>query len=107
MRKRKPLAYGLARKEGTVLLVQRPADASLMVGMWELPIVSAAELNGDQPLEKLRHSITDTDYNVSVFAVSPRKIDSLEVDARWFTQRQWERLPLTGLARKILRRLRA
>jgi A/G-specific adenine glycosylase len=104
-RKRRQLTYGLARKNGSVLLVQRPANASLMAGMWELPAFS--QLNGDEPLATLRHAITDTDYEVSVFAVSPEKSHTLGVNAGWFTRRQWQRLPLTGLARKILRRLGA
>jgi A/G-specific adenine glycosylase len=101
LRKRKQLAYGLACRNGSVLLVQRPADASLMAGMWELPTFPHS--NGDGPLARLRHSITDTDYEVSVFAVSSEKLDTLAVNARWLTRRRWERLPLTGLARKILR----
>jgi A/G-specific adenine glycosylase len=105
IRKRKELAYGLARQNGAVLLVQRPADASLMAGMWELPAFPAAQHNGDEPMARLRHAITDTDYEVSVFAVPPRKVLSLEVNARWCAPRQWERLALTGLARKILRRM--
>ena len=106
-RKRKLLAYGLACENGSILLVQRPANASLMAGMWELPSVSNAHCNGDQPLATLRHSITDTDYQVSVFSVPAADVDSLSDNARWFTRRQWERLPLTGLARKILHRLAA
>ena len=104
-RKRKQVTYGLARKNGSVLLVQRPADASLMAGMWELPALSDAQRNGNEPVARLRHSITDTNYDVSVFTVPTGKFHSLEVNARWFARRQWERLPLTGLARKVLRRL--
>ena len=106
-RKRKQLIYGLARRNGSVLLVQRPADASLMAGMWELPPLPDAQHNGAEPMAKLRHAITDTDYDVSVFTVAPAKFHASATDARWFAQRQWERLPLTGLARKILRRLPA
>ncbi len=110
-RKRKQLIYGLvrglARRNGSVLLVQRPADASLMAGMWELPVLSAAPHNGDAPMARLRHAITDTDYEVSVFGVAPATFHTSAVNARWFVRRQWERLPLTGLARKILRRLPA
>ena len=74
-----------------------------MAGMWELPGFS--QPNGDGPLATLRHSITDTDYDVSVFAVTPEKLHTLAINTRWFTRRQWERLPLTGLTRKILNRL--
>ncbi|MGA3317409.1 MAG: A/G-specific adenine glycosylase [Candidatus Korobacteraceae bacterium] len=104
-RKRKQLIYGLARRNGSVLLVQRPADASLMAGMWELPALSDAPHNGGEPMAKLRHAITDTDYEVSVFTVASAMFHASAANARWFARRQWERLPLTGLARKILRRL--
>ena len=98
-RKRKELGYALARKNGAVWLVRRSAEASLMAGMWELP---ESRCNGDKPLVRLRHSITDTDYEVSVHAVS-----EFAGEGRWRSRKQWERLPLTGLARKILRRLAA
>ncbi len=104
-RKRKQPMYGLARRNGSVLLVQRPANASLMAGMWELPALPDARHSGAQPMAKLRHAITDTDYEVSVFAVPPARFHTSAVNARWFARRQWERLPLTGLARKILRLL--
>jgi A/G-specific adenine glycosylase len=110
-RKRRQLIYGLvrgvARRRGSVLLVQRLANASLMAGMWELPALADASRNHDEPVAKLRHAITDTDYEVSVFAVAPAKVYTSAATARWFARRQWERLPLTGLARKILRRLPA
>ena len=76
-----------------------------MARMWELPALSDEQRNRDEPLARLRHAITNTDYEVSVFTVPSEKFRSLQVNARWFAQRQWERLPLTGLARKILRRL--
>ena len=106
-RKHKQLIYGLARRNGSVLLVQRPANASLMAGMWELPAFSVAPHKGGEPMAKFRHAITDTDYEVSVFAVAPATFHASAANARWFAQRQWERLPLTGLARKILRRVPA
>ncbi len=80
-------------------------SASLMAGMWELPVISDSERDGHEPLAKLRHSITDTDYDVSVVALLPSQLPSLEAEARWFSRKQWERLPLTGLTRKVLRRL--
>ena len=104
-RKRRQLCYGLARKDGAVLLVQRKSNASLMAGMWELPLLTEKQRSHAQPLAKLRHSITDTDYEVSVLAMSRLPQKSIPPNARWFTPRQWQRLPLTGLARKILRRV--
>jgi len=104
-RKRKQLCYALARRGGTVLLVQRPADTPLMAGMWELPAIPESQRNGSAPLAKFRHSITDTDYEVSVMAISPDRLQTAQTDGRSFFRKQWERLPLTGLARKVLRRL--
>jgi len=102
-RKREELRYILARRHAAVLLVQRPAEASLMAGMWELPPLS--QTNGSVPLLRLRHSITSTDYQVSVFNGESEQSEPCAPDGRWFTRSQYERLPLTGLTRKILRRL--
>ena len=104
-RKRKRLCYALARKNSSVLLVQRSATASLMAGMWELPTVAESQHDGNAPVAQLRHSITDTDYDVSVVSVLPGQLQSFKTGARWFSRKQWERLPLTGLTRKVLRRL--
>ena len=104
-RKSKELFYALARKNESILLVRRDADASLMAGMWELPALSPERVNGDAPLLRLRHSITDTDYRVAVFAVAPEQLRRFATESRWFTATQCARLPLTGLARKILHRV--
>jgi len=100
-RKQRELHYALARRNDLVLLVQRPPAASLMAGMWELPALSAEQTNGDAPLLRLRHSITDTDYRVAVYSFTPQQ-SARARESRWFTQRQCARLPLTGLTRKIL-----
>lgn len=104
-RKRKSITYALARRNSSVLLVQRPADVSLMAAMWELPALAPGLTNGAAPLLQLRHSITDTDYRVTVFAIPPDQLHDLATNAHWFTRQQCERLPLTGLTRKVLRQL--
>ena len=104
-RKNKETYYALALRGDSVLLVQRPADASLMAEMWELPELTPEEINGDTPLLRVRHSITDTDYRVSVFAIAEEPSKRLRDEAWWFTAKQCERLALTGLARKILRKI--
>jgi A/G-specific adenine glycosylase len=69
-----------------------------MPGMWELPSMENRK-NGN-PILQLRHSITNTDYAVSVFAGQrPRS------GGEWVPVQTVERLPLTGLTRKILRHL--
>jgi len=103
VRKSRELNYALVRKNGSVLLVRRPVDAALMAGMWELPILSPEKVNGDLPFMRLRHSITDTDYRIAVFALAPEQLRNEPAPPRWFTRKQCKRLPLTGLTGKILR----
>lgn len=99
-RKRKQLIYALVEKQGAVLLVKRPPGARLMAGMWELPQLAVAPTEAP-PIARVRHSITDTDYQVPVFRVPELNVP----DSGWFTQQQWGRMALTGLARKILTKL--
>ncbi len=100
-RKRKTVAYAIWRDGNRVRMVRRAADASLMAGMWELPSLDADETRGHRPITRLRHSITDTDYQVEVYELqggsAPR--------GRWAGPAQFDKLPLTGLTRKILRAL--
>ncbi len=99
-RKRKTVSYGVRISGKRLRLTLRPADASLMPRMWELPQLRSR--NGQQPELELRHSITDTDYRVRVFVgegVAP-------VSGRWIKLPEVPALPLTGLTRKILRRLK-
>jgi A/G-specific adenine glycosylase len=103
-RKRQQAHYALARKGDSVLLVQRPVHASRMAGMWELPETVAAN-STEQVLARFRHSITDTDYAVSVVRSSDALVRAFGGNARWFTRKQWTKLALTGLARKVLRKL--
>ena len=95
-----------------VLLVQRRKDASLMAGMWELPEISRPEGHHD-PILTLRHSITVTDYAVYVWqslGVAPSFSRSLREDGQNHGRGKWvgldtvPQLPLTGLAKKILRK---
>jgi A/G-specific adenine glycosylase len=96
--KKREIHYALVCKDGSVFLVRRPADASLMRGMWELP--ELANTNGDGPAFTLRHSITVTDYTVRVWrgAASSREF------GKWIPVARLGKMALTGLARKILRK---
>ncbi len=98
-RQRVRIAYRLAQRDGRVLLVRRPKSASLMPEMWELPR-AAAPANGSA-LFRLRHAITVTDYEVTVV---DRTAGRVPQSGRWVAREGVARLPLTGLARKILRR---
>ena len=99
-RKKKELTYGLVRRGRLVRLVQRSAKDSLMAGMWELPELQSAAVK-EEVLAKVKHSITDTDYAVTVIRAGEECIGG----GRWVTQKQLNELPLTGLTRKILRKL--
>jgi hypothetical protein len=66
--------------------------------MWELPEI---ESNGQASLARLKHSILDTDYAVSVVAV-----DETHGKGRWVRQSRLPAIALTGLTRKILRHFR-
>ena len=103
-RQRRQLHYALACDGGSVLLVQRPHDDKRMAGMWELP---ERATSNDKPITTFRHSITDTDFEVVIHPASDALICSLNGKARWFRREQWEKMALTGLARKVLRKLLA
>ncbi|MBZ5493040.1 MAG: A/G-specific adenine glycosylase [Acidobacteriia bacterium] len=98
-RRKAELHYALARRNGSVLLRQRNKQSSLMPGMWELPEIEEASKPSKLPLLKLRHAITTTDYTVFVHAGKNKKQSA----DRWIPLRSAYRLPLTGLARKIIR----
>jgi A/G-specific adenine glycosylase len=128
-RKTAEITYGLAARDGRVYLVRRGRRESLMPGMWELPQLSNGDCAGNGagngaphlpdgaphlpvvgrcgssnnvlPLDfTLRHSITVTDHTVHVCRVPAAGLRG----GRWFPLQDAAALPLTGLARRILRR---
>jgi A/G-specific adenine glycosylase len=112
----RPAAYLLSlRKRGTateVLLELRSDEASLMPGMYELPPLPLDAVQGREPLLRLRHSITNTNYYVQVFAAHGpedsglrRAVPASNTDLYWILTSRLGSLPLTGLARKALQRL--
>jgi A/G-specific adenine glycosylase len=99
--KKREIHYALvlgksASERHEVLLVQRARDASLMAGMWELPLANPDPKA--RPLFTVRHSITVTDYKVHVWGGAP----SHTVTGKWIATNRITLLPLTGLTRKIL-----
>ena len=98
-RAKREIAYALVRGHGSLRLVRRAADDSLMPGMWELPQADGARTS-ERPLFTLRHSITVTDYVVSVVTQD----DSAARLGTWVRISRLNSIPLTGLAKKILRR---
>jgi len=112
--KKRDIHFALACCNGSVCLTQRSHDARLMASMWELPEISASRIHAQKPragrnhsanakslspLFTLRHSITVTDYTVQVWHFT-----STDAAGEWVPLRRLPKLPLTGLARKILRR---
>jgi A/G-specific adenine glycosylase len=112
----RPAAYLLSlRKRGTVtevLLELRADDASLMPGMYELPPLPLDAVQGREPMLRLRHAITNTNYYVQIFAAHGpedsglrRAIPAANSDLHWVLTSRLGKLPLTGLTRKALQRL--
>jgi len=121
-------AYLLSlRKRGTateVLLEQRADDASLMPGMYELPPLPQSAIEGREPVLRLRHSITNTNYYVQVYApqrfdpgaktkraqaaIHPlrKAVEHPDRELHWVRTARLPGIPMTGLTRKILQRLR-
>lgn len=107
------------RKRGVateVLLERRPRDASLMAGMFELPVLPLTATQGREPVLRLRHAITNTNYYVQIFSEGVKKSGEVDAslmekvvaskaDLRWVATSKLSQQPLTGLARKGLQRL--
>ena len=108
-RKKATFVYLFAQKKNSVFLRRRMPSASLMPGMWELPEIQAAKEIKRKPLLQLRHSITNTDYRVLVFAENGQKAFRRNIgkpnSGRWVPLSSVRKLPLTGLTSKILRAL--
>jgi A/G-specific adenine glycosylase len=116
-----PAAYLLAtRKRSTateVLLARRDAGETLMAGMYELPPLPMDAVVGREPLLRVRHAITNTNYYVEIHgrnssedrregASSLRKAIVVSKKSQcWYPLQQIGDLPLTGLTRKVLMRL--
>jgi A/G-specific adenine glycosylase len=104
------MTRALIERNHCVYLVQRPADAAKMAGMWELPEcawpIAGQETEPDpRELCVVRHSITDTDYQVRVLRLPLKALAARDRRAgRWVSREEIFDLPLTGLTRKILRR---
>jgi len=107
------------RKRGVttqVLLAKRPPEASLMPGMYELaplPLDAGGdELSHREPLMRVRHAITNTNYYARIYApMGPsdqalrRAVPLAKADLHWVNTSTLGGVPLTGLARKVLQRL--
>ena len=113
--KSQTVAFLLAtRKDGNtteVLLERRDDGSSLMPGMLELPPLPLDAVTQTEPMLRLRHSITNTNYYVEIYAEGTEGLTPLReaVPAArevlsWYPLARVGELPLTGLARKVLMR---
>jgi A/G-specific adenine glycosylase len=94
-------------KHREVLLEQRPASFSVMPGMWELPTLLDVEVPGEHLRLAVRHAIMQVNYYARIRTVFEDDVDALTVPSslrRWVPLRELGKLPLTGLARKVLLR---
>ncbi|MBV8208032.1 MAG: A/G-specific adenine glycosylase [Acidobacteria bacterium] len=105
-RSRRAVACVLAVRRNRLLLIRRSDHESRLAGMWELPAAVPGTNGRDaaSAVLRLRHSILNTDYRVSVYAMKDRHAATLAPGARWISISRLPELPLTGLARKILQR---
>jgi len=106
-----------------VLLEHRSAKATVMPAMFELPPLPLEAVEGREPVLRVRHAITNTNYYVQVY--TPRRNEpqdsgrSMQQDGQalrraipkgghevhWVSVTRLAGMPLTGLTRKILQRL--
>lgn len=92
-----------------VLLVQRSAEQTVMPGMWELPALREKQIPEARVRLRVRHSIMQVNYAVSIRAVLTEDVEALTVPSgvrQWVRVADLDGLPLTGLARKVLLRAR-
>jgi len=107
------VAYALMQRnsgrEMEILLRQRGEDESQMPGMWELPSIPDGAVPEEQMLLTVRHSITNTNYYVTIYLLEAGQHRELRVEAeqmRWVKAQELDELALTGLARKVLKRVK-
>jgi A/G-specific adenine glycosylase len=105
----KEVAYAMVERtklrKWQVLLEQRHDSAKVMPGLWELPLLEA--LPQAEPSLTLRHAITNTNYYVRIFRMRAWQTPLRAKGSRrlWVDEEGLEEMPLTGLTRKVMRRL--
>jgi A/G-specific adenine glycosylase len=99
------------RREGPtareVLLEQRPAQVTVMPGLWELPRLRDVSVPPQNLRMTVRHAIMQVNYYVRIRTVFEDDIKALTVnggDRRWVPLSEAATMALTGLTRKVLKR---
>jgi A/G-specific adenine glycosylase len=91
-----------------VLLEQRPAERTVMPGLWELPTLIDAAVPEEELRLTLRHAIMQVNYYVRIRTVFEDDVDAMTVpggERRWVPLGEAAGMALTGLTRKALARL--
>jgi adenine-specific DNA glycosylase len=88
-------------REGKVLAWQRPADARLMPGFWELPEREHLPIaEPGKQIAAFRHGITVHNYRITVWRTpAPAKLES----CRWLEIGGLSALPLSTIFKKALK----
>ena len=121
-----PIAVAVAaaavERDGGYLLVRRGDDEELLPGLWELPATPGAEPDAaafraryggewsfGRERARIRHTITFRTLTISAYAAewTPSELrEPLEpASSGWFSPEAARALPLSGAARKLLRKL--
>ena len=102
---RERMTVTLVERDGSLLVRQRPEEASLMPGFWEMPQAEGdaapAAIEIAEPLKQFRHPITYHEYTVTVFRGMLR--GKRPVGYQWIARSVLASLPLTTITRKALR----
>jgi A/G-specific adenine glycosylase len=88
-----------------VLLEQRPASASVMPEMWELPKLRESAVPDKELRMTVRHAIMQVNYYVRIRTVFEDDVDALTAGGgkrEWVPLSDAAGMALTGLARKVL-----
>ena len=103
------LILRLLKEIPEILLYQRATELTVMPGMWELPRLRDTDFPDSELRMTVRHAIMQVNYSVRIRTVSEDDTDALtmpSVVSRWLPLSDVNTLPLTGLARKVLRSAR-
>jgi A/G-specific adenine glycosylase len=98
---------GAESQTDQVLLERRPSAMTVMPGLWELPGLRQAEVPDAELRMIVRHAIMQVNYSVRIRSVLERNLELLTEgrgDRRWVALEEVAAMPLTGLARKVLKR---
>lgn len=90
-----------------VLLEQRPAERTVMPGLWELPTLRDSRVPQKDLRMNVRHAIMQVNYYVRIRTVFEDDVDAMTLaggERRWVSLGEAAGMALTGLARKVLSR---